>query len=1555
MDNSITKRYNSINKSGNSVKIFFLLGFLILTNFSSFSQSISSPTINIAASGTLCAGSTISFTYVTVGAYTAGNIFTIQLSNPGGSFATSPVNLGTVAATQATATTTVTRTGTYATPFGSANSSLYRVRVISSNPSINGTDNGYGFTINAPTTALTTTFTSVCQNENVTISLSKTCNFATGNTFSFQLSDASGSFASPTTLATYTSTSAGNYTVNIPSGTPAGSNYQIQAVSSNTNTPNSVTPTFSVNAPSGTPGVYGNGAWNVYCYNGLNNFTGSNYQGWYTENNLSFTTTSRLGNNNVLSPCLADGTSGNAYAGCPFPGTQYSVSYMRTGIPCGLYQINLPSYDDYVYLYINGVQTYSAPYTGTGATNIWTGFIGPTTNVELRYSNNGGPGNLAANFIPLSPLSISTQPATICSGSSMTINAVNTNTVAVNYAWAPAASSSPATGSLTITATPTTSTVYTVSGTDAAVTNNTGCSITSTVNITVNPVPTTTVSATLPPVVNTYTPTAICYGTNTATLTAGGAYTYTWSPAAGLNTTSGYSVVANPSVTTSYTVSGSNNCTTVNASTVVTVQVEPTSPSTVTPGNNIWNAFCYSDNNWTSYYGYYTETSLNFDTRTRWNSNNGPSTCTTTTGGSLAYSGCSFGGTVWTMWFRRTGIPCGYYQIDIPGHDDNTFLFINGVQVWSHVGCCDAHVNVWSGFIGPSTVVEFKQYNGSGPGYLAANFTTSTYPVLSPPATICSTTSTTLTANNISGANYVWTDGSGGSTLSTTTGTTTVGSPTVNTTYTCTVTDPVTTCSASASVLITVSPLPTTAVTPTSGTISCAVNTFTLTATGANTYTWSPSAGLSASTGNSVIATPTTTTIYTVSGSNNCATVTATSTIAVVPLITPTVYPTGQWNAYCYGDQTFTNYYGYYTEIGSGASTYDFTTTTRWTSATSGTITPSPGKANNTNGNAYLGCVIPNTNFAISFKRTGFACGTYSVNFNVDDAYYLYVNGLLVAERTASGSTLGAWVGSLCSTSQVEIRYVQSTGTASLTATFIPVNTATTTTQNTWMGGTSTDWFTASNWCGGNGSVPSSSNDVVISASGAQYLPVINASGAQCKSILISGATASVTATSTTLTAIPAATLTIGGGNNLDVYGNWFNRGSFAAGTGSVTFNGATAATMSCTSTELFYNLTINNSGGITMSSGTNQVSNLMTFNTGVVTQNATLQILNGASVSGANNSSYVDGFMVKYGNSAFTFPVGTGNLYRPIAMSAPVNATDNFTAKYFYANPYLAYPTATWDPYLDHLSGCEYWILNRTGGSSNVNVTLSWNTNSCGVTNLPSLIVARWDAGLNAWKNHGNGGTTGNTTTGTIITSAPVTNFSPFTLASTSSTTNPLPIELLYFTASAVNNTTDLTWATATETDNKYFTIERSKDGVSFEYFKEVSTEAVNGNSTTMLHYKTYDVSPYSGVNYYRLKQTDINGKFTYSDIAKVAFDKQSFVSIFPNPATSTVYINVSTDYDNAALKFVDALGREILSQKISSSNINSINTSNLNAGMYYVIIDNGNGLNKTKITIQK
>jgi hypothetical protein len=259
---------------------------------------------------------------------------------------------------------------------------------------------------------------------------------------------------------------------------------------------------------------------------------------------------------------------------------------------------------------------------------------------------------------------------------------------------------------------------------------------------------------------------------------------------------------------------------------------------------------------------------------------------------------------------------------------------------------------------------------------------------------------------------------------------------------------------------------------------------------------------------------------------------------------------------------------------------------------------------------------------------------------------------------------------------------------------------------------------------------------------------------------------------------------------------------------------------------------------------------------------------------------------------------------------------------------------------------------LDRTNGTSNVNVTLTWNTNSCGVNNLSDLRVARYDSGTNAWRNNGNGGTTGNTTTGTVITSAAVTTFSPFTLAS-ASVFNPLPIELLEFTAIPNGNRVDLVWKTATEVNNDFFTIEKSKDGINFTQVLIVNGA---GNSNSTKSYSAEDINPYNGTSYYRLKQTDFNGDYKYTAIVQVDMSKKSFAAVYPNPASNQLFLNVSDEYDNVSFKLIDAMGREVLRQRIDSSDLNDINTEALSPGIYYGIIENGN-MNSTniKIVIQK
>lgn len=95
-----------------------------------------------------------------------------------------------------------------------------------------------------------------------------------------------------------------------------------------------------------------------------------------------------------------------------------------------------------------------------------------------------------------------------------------------------------------------------------------------------------------------------------------------------------------------------------------------------------------------------------------------------------------------------------------------------------------------------------------------------------------------------------------------------------------------------------------------------------------------------------------------------------------------------------------------------------------------------------------------------------------------------------------------------------------------------------------------------------------------------------------------------------------------------------------------------------------------------------------------------------------------------------------------------------------------------------------------------------------------------------------------------------------------------PLPIELLSFSAECSNQKIIISWITASEINNHFFTIERSAEGVNFQ---NIGTIAGAGNSNQNPYYTFEDSEPLEGISYYRLKQTDFDGKFEYSKVIAV------------------------------------------------------------------------------------
>lgn len=133
------------------------------------------------------------------------------------------------------------------------------------------------------------------------------------------------------------------------------------------------------------------------------------------------------------------------------------------------------------------------------------------------------------------------------------------------------------------------------------------------------------------------------------------------------------------------------------------------------------------------------------------------------------------------------------------------------------------------------------------------------------------------------------------------------------------------------------------------------------------------------------------------------------------------------------------------------------------------------------------------------------------------------------------------------------------------------------------------------------------------------------------------------------------------------------------------------------------------------------------------------------------------------------------------------------------------------------------------------------------------------------------------------------ISQLSRWTLAS--NITNPLPVKLISFTASLVNRATQLKWITAQEINSNYFDVQRSNDGTSFE---KLLTVPAHGNSNVQITYHASDMNPLDGANFYRLKQVDMDGNFSFSSVVVVNVKDGSSIMAFPNPATGIFYLHI-------------------------------------------------------------
>ncbi len=165
---------------------------------------------------------------------------------------------------------------------------------------------------------------------------------------------------------------------------------------------------------------------------------------------------------------------------------------------------------------------------------------------------------------------------------------------------------------------------------------------------------------------------------------------------------------------------------------------------------------------------------------------------------------------------------------------------------------------------------------------------------------------------------------------------------------------------------------------------------------------------------------------------------------------------------------------------------------------------------------------------------------------------------------------------------------------------------------------------------------------------------------------------------------------------------------------------------------------------------------------------------------------------------------------------------------------------------------------------------------------------------------------------------------------------TGPLPIDLIEFKAQQVDQDVQLTWITKSETNNDRFVLERSSNGTDWIPFATIKGA---GNSSIQKNYKSWDFNPAIGLNYYRLKQIDYDGSYSYSEIETVDFGATN-TRIFPNPSAGSITI-VNLPQQLEAIVVVDGLGRIVYQQSnVEDEEMMQIDLSFLPKGSYQVIL---------------
>ena len=366
--------------------------------------------------------------------------------------------------------------------------------------------------------------------------------------------------------------------------------------------------------------------------------------------------------------------------------------------------------------------------------------------------------------------------------------------------------------------------------------------------------------------------------------------------------------------------------------------------------------------------------------------------------------------------------------------------------------------------------------------------------------------------------------------------------------------------------------------------------------------------------------------------------------------------------------------------------------------------------------------------------------------------------------------------------------------------------------------------------------------------------------------------------------------------------------------------------------------------------------------------------------VAGYSATGYVNGYVKRFvtGNTSYDFPVGRSYYeLANISFTGGLSGTTYLIAGFTEGTTTQPVPTVCLinGTKMNALLNGGYWTIHPdvqpTGGSTYTATLYErgfTNAPSAGTTSVGGIVTPAQQLGLvkrvngsSSWlgcgptvygnpsTDQGYGEETDNATisggVATVVRTG-VPAFSDFAIGLEENNYHPLPVQLEYFTAQKDGDHTSLLkWATASEIDNDHFEVERSADAATW-----VTLGQVKGAGTTIQeqHYSYIDANALNGVNYYRLKQVDIDGNFVYTNIEEVTFDggaasTATTVTMFPNPLNESGPLTIQLSNSAATITNVsitNAIGQVVSTGTSSQTNVIQLTDLNLAAGVYAISV---------------